>query len=157
MKRLPWTGLWLAAGLVFGCLAVDRALGVANEPGAEQGKEKAQEFLDGLRELGYVPGKTVEIVYRSAEDQADFMDDMARDLLGQKVDVVVENFPAGTLGRYGLDFNMLAALNPKLVYAALTGYGQTEDKQKAKDAGFEQYLVKPVSIVDVELALSKLA
>ena len=45
--------------------------------------------------------------------------------LAQKVDVVVENFPAGTLGRYGLDFNMLAALNPKLVYVSCTGFGQS--------------------------------
>ncbi len=45
--------------------------------------------------------------------------------LAQKVDVVVENFPAGTLGRYGLDFNMLSALNPRLVYVSCTGFGQT--------------------------------
>jgi crotonobetainyl-CoA:carnitine CoA-transferase CaiB-like acyl-CoA transferase len=45
--------------------------------------------------------------------------------LAQKVDVVVENFPAGTLGRYGLDFNMLAALNPRLVYVSCTGFGQS--------------------------------
>lgn len=45
--------------------------------------------------------------------------------LAQKVDVVVENFPAGTLGRYGLDFSMLSALNPRLVYVSCTGFGQT--------------------------------
>lgn len=45
--------------------------------------------------------------------------------LAQKVDVVVENFPAGTLGRYGLDFSMLSALNPKLVYVSCTGFGQS--------------------------------
>jgi crotonobetainyl-CoA:carnitine CoA-transferase CaiB-like acyl-CoA transferase len=45
--------------------------------------------------------------------------------LAQQVDVVVENFPPGTLGRYGLDFTMLAALNPKLVYVSCTGFGQT--------------------------------
>ena len=45
--------------------------------------------------------------------------------LAQKVDVVVENFPAGTLGRYGLDFAMLSALNPRLVYVSCTGFGQT--------------------------------
>jgi len=45
--------------------------------------------------------------------------------LAQKVDVVVENFPPGTLARYGLDFTMLAALNPKLVYVSCTGFGQT--------------------------------
>ena len=39
--------------------------------------------------------------------------------------MVVENFPAGTLARYGLDFTMLSALNPKLVYVSCTGFGQT--------------------------------
>jgi len=45
--------------------------------------------------------------------------------LAQQVDVMVENFPPGTLGRYGLDFTMLSALNPKLVYVSCTGFGQT--------------------------------
>ncbi len=45
--------------------------------------------------------------------------------LAQKVDVVVENFPAGTLARYGLDFTMLSSLNPQLVYVSCTGFGQT--------------------------------
>ncbi len=45
--------------------------------------------------------------------------------LAQKVDVVVENFPAGTLGRYGLDFATLSALNPRLVYVSCTGFGQS--------------------------------
>jgi len=45
--------------------------------------------------------------------------------LAQKADVVVENFPPGTLGRYGLDYNMLAALNPGLIYVSCTGFGQT--------------------------------
>src|SRR5512132_1148076 len=34
--------------------------------------------------------------------------------LAQKVDVVVENFPAGTLARYGLDYAVLSSLNPRL-------------------------------------------
>ena len=41
------------------------------------------------------------------------------------MDAVVENFPAGTLGRYGLDFATLSALNPRLVYVSCTGFGQT--------------------------------
>jgi crotonobetainyl-CoA:carnitine CoA-transferase CaiB-like acyl-CoA transferase len=45
--------------------------------------------------------------------------------LAQKADVLVENFPTGTLGRYGLDFTMLSALNPRLVYVSCTGFGQT--------------------------------
>ena len=50
--------------------------------------------------------------------------DVVREL-AQKVDVLVENFPAGMLGRYGLDFTMLSALNPRLVYVSCTGFGQT--------------------------------
>jgi crotonobetainyl-CoA:carnitine CoA-transferase CaiB-like acyl-CoA transferase len=45
--------------------------------------------------------------------------------LAQKVDVVLENFPAGTLARYGLDYAALSALNEKLVYVSCTGFGQT--------------------------------
>jgi crotonobetainyl-CoA:carnitine CoA-transferase CaiB-like acyl-CoA transferase len=39
-------------------------------------------------------------------------------------DVVVENFRAGTLGFFGLDYDTLAARNPRLIYASITGYGQ---------------------------------
>jgi crotonobetainyl-CoA:carnitine CoA-transferase CaiB-like acyl-CoA transferase len=45
--------------------------------------------------------------------------------LSRKADVLVENFPAGTLGRYGLDYAALSALNEKLVYVSCTGFGQT--------------------------------
>jgi crotonobetainyl-CoA:carnitine CoA-transferase CaiB-like acyl-CoA transferase len=62
---------------------------------------------------------SITVNLRSAEGQ-----DIVRGL-AQQVDVVVENFPPGTLGRYGLDFTMLAALNPKLVYVSCTGFGQT--------------------------------
>lgn len=39
-------------------------------------------------------------------------------------DVVVENFRAGTLPSFGLDYETLAARNPRLVYVSITGYGQ---------------------------------
>jgi crotonobetainyl-CoA:carnitine CoA-transferase CaiB-like acyl-CoA transferase len=45
--------------------------------------------------------------------------------LAAGADVVVENFPTGTLGRYGLDYASLSALNPRLVYVSCTGFGQT--------------------------------
>jgi len=44
--------------------------------------------------------------------------------LAEKADVVVENFPVGTLARYGLDFTNLSALNPRLIYVSCTGFGQ---------------------------------
>ena len=44
--------------------------------------------------------------------------------LAQKADVLLENFPVGTLGRYGLDFASLSSLNPRLLYVSCTGFGQ---------------------------------
>jgi crotonobetainyl-CoA:carnitine CoA-transferase CaiB-like acyl-CoA transferase len=45
--------------------------------------------------------------------------------LAQKADVLLENFPVGTLGRYGLDFATLSSLNEKLIFVSCTGFGQT--------------------------------
>ncbi|UFN47915.1 CoA transferase [Roseomonas sp. OT10] len=47
-----------------------------------------------------------------------------RDLAAQ-ADVLVENFPVGTLARRGLDWPALAAVNPRLVYVSCTGFGQS--------------------------------
>jgi CoA:oxalate CoA-transferase len=41
------------------------------------------------------------------------------------VDVLVENFRPGTMARLGLDYQALQPLNPRLVYASLSGFGQT--------------------------------
>jgi len=40
-------------------------------------------------------------------------------------DVFIENFKVGDMARYGLDYASLKALNPKLVYCSVTGFGQT--------------------------------
>ena len=45
--------------------------------------------------------------------------------LAAKADVFVENYKVGDMARYGLDFESLRALNPKLVYCSITGFGQT--------------------------------
>ena len=56
-----------------------------------------QAFLDGMREFGHVPGKTVEIVYSSAEGEPDFIGDACQDLLRQKVELIVASGPTATL------------------------------------------------------------
>lgn len=45
--------------------------------------------------------------------------------LATQCDVVVENFKVGGLARYGLDYATLSALNPRLIYCSITGFGQT--------------------------------
>ena len=45
--------------------------------------------------------------------------------LVQHCDVFIENFKVGDMARYGLDYASLSALNPKLVYCSVTGFGQT--------------------------------
>jgi len=44
--------------------------------------------------------------------------------LAKQCDVVLENFRAGALKKYGLDADSLRALNPRLVYCSITGFGQ---------------------------------
>jgi crotonobetainyl-CoA:carnitine CoA-transferase CaiB-like acyl-CoA transferase len=45
--------------------------------------------------------------------------------LAARSDVVIENFKVGGLVKFGLDYHSLAALNPRLIYASITGFGQT--------------------------------
>lgn len=44
--------------------------------------------------------------------------------LAQTADVVIENFKVGGLKAYGLDYAPLSALNPRLIYCSITGFGQ---------------------------------
>jgi crotonobetainyl-CoA:carnitine CoA-transferase CaiB-like acyl-CoA transferase len=45
--------------------------------------------------------------------------------LADRADIVVENFRPGTAGRLGLGYDALAARNPRLIYASISGFGQT--------------------------------
>ena len=45
--------------------------------------------------------------------------------LAAKSDVLLENYKVGDLARYGLDYETLHALNPRLIYCSVTGFGQT--------------------------------
>jgi len=51
--------------------------------------EERQAFLQGLRELGYVEGKTIIIEYRSAAWNRELLPDLAAELVGLKVDLIV--------------------------------------------------------------------
>ena len=55
--------------------------------------------------------------------------------LAQQSDVLVENFKVGGLKAYGLDYESLKGINPRLVYCSITGFGQTGPY--AKRAGYD--------------------
>lgn len=44
--------------------------------------------------------------------------------LAKRADIVVENFKSGSLAKYGLDYETLRAINPRLIYMSITGFGQ---------------------------------
>ena len=45
--------------------------------------------------------------------------------LAAKCDVLIENYKVGTLARYGLGYEDLRQINPRLIYCSITGFGQT--------------------------------
>ena len=55
--------------------------------------------------------------------------------LATKCDILVENYKLGDLKRYGLDYQSLARVNPKLVYCSITAYGQ--DGPYAQRPGYD--------------------
>jgi len=75
-------------------------------------------------------GKISRAIDFSSADGADAIRALAR-----TADVLVENFKAGTLAKYGLDYASLAAINPRLIYLSITGYGQ--DGPMADKPGYD--------------------
>lgn len=71
--------------------------------------------------------------FRTPEGQA-----RVRELVAD-ADVVIENFKLGGLVKYGLDWDSLRAVNPRLVYCSITGFGQ--DGPYAPRAGYD-YIIQ---------------
>jgi len=79
---------------------------------------------------------SVAVDFTTPEGRA-IVADLARDC-----DVLIENFKVGGLARYGLDFASVHAVNPRLVYASITGFGQ--DGPYAERAGYD-FIVQGMS------------
>ncbi len=62
--------------------------------------------------------------------------------MAAQADVLIENYRTGTLAKYGLDYDELKALNPRLIYCSLTGFGQTGPY--AERSGYD-YLVQAMA------------
>ena len=62
-------------------------------------------------------------------------------------DVLVENFKVGGLAKYGLDYASLKALNPRLIYCSITGFGQ--DGPYAERAGYDLMIQAMSGMMDI--------
>jgi len=62
-------------------------------------------------------------------------------------DVLVENFKVGGLAKYGLDYESLKALNPRLIYCSITGFGQ--DGPYAERAGYDLMIQAMTGMMDI--------
>ena len=67
--------------------------------------------------------------------------------LAVKADIFVENFKVGNLARFGLDYDSLSEINPGLVYASVTGFGQTGPR--AAEPGYDAALQGMTGIMSV--------
>ena len=79
---------------------------------------------DGDRSAAYFHAtnrgkRSITVDFRTAEGQ-----ETVRRLVAD-ADVVIENFKLGGLAKYGLDWDSLRKVNPRLVYCSITGFGQT--------------------------------
>ena len=88
------------------------------------------ELADGSLEAAYFHsanrGKRSACVDLSDAQQLAQLIDLIKE-----ADVFIENFKVGGLTKYGLDYSSLQAINPKLIYCSITGFGQTgPDAQK---------------------------
>jgi len=63
--------------------------------------------------------RSIELDFTSAEGQRIVKK------LAARSDVLIENFKVGGLTKFGLDYNSLKAINPRLIYCSVTGFGQT--------------------------------
>ena len=75
----------------------------------------------------------------------DFRTDEGKAVLIELVsdaDILIENFKVGGLKKYGLDYESLAKVNPKLIYCSITGFGQTGPY--AHRAGYD-YIIQGMS------------
>jgi len=111
-------------------------------PFIEQGDEKGDIEKTAAYYHGANRGKSSVICDFTRDD------DLARlkELIAQ-ADILVENFKAGSLKKFGLDYESLAVLNPRLVYLSITGFGLTGPR--ATEPGYDFLIQGMCGIMDL--------
>lgn len=91
-------------------------------PGVGDPLRKWRKVYKGTALWWYILGRNKKCVTLNLKDPRGH--EIVRRLVGQ-VDVVLENFKPGTLEKWGLGWEDLRAINPRLIMARVSGYGQT--------------------------------
>ncbi len=134
----PWAGQMLAD------MGAD-VIKVENPEGGDDTRAWGPPFVES------VDGDNLSAAYYHATNRgkrsivADLKTEEGCELVRRLVktaDVVIENFKRGGLDKYGLDYDSLKAINPKLIYCSITGFGQTGPY--ADFAGYD-YIVQGMS------------
>ncbi len=117
----PWAGQLLAD------LGAD-VIKVENPDGGDDTRKWGPPFVTGA------DGENLSAAYYHATNRGkrsvavDFSTPEGAEIvrrLAASADVLIENFKLGGLKKYGLDYASLKAINPRLVYCSITGFGQT--------------------------------
>ena len=91
---------------------------------------------ESLRRRGVVGGAALPFAMLNGQKQSIALDLKSENgrkallALVEKADVLVENFSPGTMDRLGIGYQALRAINPKLIYAASSGFGSTGPYQR---------------------------
>jgi len=134
----PWAGQMLAD------MGAD-VIKVENPEGGDDTRAWGPPFVEGA------DGENLSAAYYHSTNRGkrsiavDFSKPEGQEIVRRLVrnaDVVIENFKVGGLKKYGLDYESLKAVNPKLVYCSITGFGQTGPY--ATFAGYD-YIVQGMS------------
>jgi len=134
----PWAGQMLAD------LGAD-VIKVENPDGGDDTRQWGPPFVEGK------DGENLSAAYYHSANRgkrsivADLKNEEGQELVRRLVktaDVVIENFKLGGLVKYGLDYESLKRINPRIVYCSITGFGQTGPY--AGLAGYD-YIVQGIS------------
>jgi CheY-like chemotaxis protein len=113
-------------------------------------------IVDDTRSAGYVLGRLLETMGQqvcTATDATEALEIVRREC----PDLVISDIGMPNIDGYELARRLRKEPeSERLILVALTGYGQETDKQRAKAAGFDYHLVKPVSLETLQALLASL-